>query len=81
MKNLILFFQSIKKPKQQPTPQQISAFVLRKFSAPEIDLSNLTLDELWKRYMQSWVSAPQRHQRSYDYDGYHPQGLDMGRHK
>jgi len=46
MKNLILFFQSIKKPKPQPTPQQISAFVLRKFSAPEIDLSNLTLDEL-----------------------------------
>ena len=33
-------------PKQQPTPQQISAFVLRKFSAPELDLSNLTLDEL-----------------------------------
>lgn len=35
-----------KKQPKQPTPQQISAFVLRKFSAPEIDLSNLTLDEL-----------------------------------
>jgi len=46
MKNLILFFLSKKQPSKQPTPQQISAFVLRKFSAPEIDLSNLTLDEL-----------------------------------
>lgn len=47
MKKLILFFLSSKQqPKQQPTPQQISAFVLRKFSAPKIDLSNLTLDEL-----------------------------------
>jgi len=47
MKNLILFFlRSKQQPKQQPTPQQISAFVLRKFSAPEIDLSNLSIDEL-----------------------------------
>lgn len=37
---------SKKQPSKKPTPQQISAFVLRKFSAPEIDLSNLTLDEL-----------------------------------
>ena len=47
MKNIILFIlKRQKQPSKKPTPQQISAFVLRKFSAPELDLSNLSIDEL-----------------------------------